>query len=45
MNAHNVICSVVENEGRQYLLLDTRRLLERVDRSELPEPRFVELGG
>lgn len=45
VNAHNVICSVVENEGRQYLLLDTRRLLERVDRSELPEPRFVELGG
>lgn len=32
---------VVELWGRQYLLLDPQGLLERVDASEVPEPRFI----
>jgi hypothetical protein len=44
-NSYYVIRSIVENGGCQYLVLDSKKLLERVDGSALPEPRFVEVEG
>jgi photosystem II stability/assembly factor-like uncharacterized protein len=42
-NTHYVLRSIVENGGCQYLMIDSKKLLERVDGSAIPEPRFIEV--
>lgn len=42
-NTFYSIRSVVEHAGRQYMLLESKQLLERVAASEVPEPRFIEV--
>lgn len=41
---HDWVHRVVELGERQYVLIDPNGLLERVDESKVPQPRFIDIG-